>query len=195
MTIGNDAQPPLRVVLIVGSVRAGRTAGPVAAWARDQLRHLLPGVVLDVVDLRNVELPDDDALRPGGSALTTVSATLAAADAYVVITPEYNHSIPAALKRLLDWHYAEWQRKAALVISYGVLGGVIAGEHLRAVLAELSVVVARRTVAIAAPWASVDGEGLAADKDRDAAMAAAVEEFRWWSSVLRTARREDPFVA
>jgi NAD(P)H-dependent FMN reductase len=60
-------------------------------------------------------------------------------DGYVFITQEYNHSVTGALKNALDSAYAEWNNKAAGIVSYGSTGGARAAEHLRGILAELQV--------------------------------------------------------
>ena len=67
------------------------------------------------------------------------AAAVASFDGFVFVTPEYNHSMPGALKNALDFLYAEWGHKAAGVVSYGVSGGLRAVEHLRLVLIELKV--------------------------------------------------------
>jgi NAD(P)H-dependent FMN reductase len=64
-------------------------------------------------------------------------------DAFVFVTPEYNHSVAAALKNALDFVYAEWADKAAGFVSYGVAGGIRAVEHLRLIMAELQVATVR----------------------------------------------------
>lgn len=60
-----------------------------------------------------------------------------ACDGFLLVAPEYNHSLPAALKNALDFLHREWHDKAAGIVGYGVGGGVRASEHLRQVLAEL----------------------------------------------------------
>ena len=67
-------------------------------------------------------------------------------DGYIFLTAEYNHSIPAALKNALDYVNAEWNNKSAGIVSYGSMGGVRAGEHLRQVLGELQVADVRQHV-------------------------------------------------
>jgi NAD(P)H-dependent FMN reductase len=66
----------------------------------------------------------------------------------VIVTPEYNHSAPAALKNAIDFLFAEWNDKAAGFISYGLNGGTRAVEHLRLVMAEVKVACVRTTVAL-----------------------------------------------
>ncbi|WP_243707233.1 erythromycin esterase family protein [Micromonospora sp. KC606] len=159
-------------------------------WVMEQL----PGDVrAQMVDLADLHLPPDSELQPGGGQSTPVSDLMAAADGFVIVTPEYNHSYPASLKRFVDWHYAEWQFKAATVVPYGVQGGLLAGEYLRPVFAELSVVTTRRMVALRAPWAYLTEGRYVAPSGEDDAVQDAVRELTWWAGALRDARRRRPF--
>ncbi|HEY3651807.1 MAG TPA: NAD(P)H-dependent oxidoreductase, partial [Streptosporangiaceae bacterium] len=58
-------------------------------------------------------------------------------DLFIMVTPEYNHCTSAVLKNALDYLYAEWNNKAAGLVSYGLAGGARAAEHLRLACAEL----------------------------------------------------------
>ncbi|TDB82776.1 NAD(P)H-dependent oxidoreductase [Micromonospora sp. KC721] len=185
-----NRQDPLRLVVVVASVRGDRIGRVVGDWVTEQI----PGDVrTQVVDLADLHLPPDSELQPGGGQPTPVSDLMAAADGFVIVTPEYNHSYPASLKRFLDWHYAEWQFKAATVVPYGVQGGLLAGEYLRPVFAELSVVTTRRMVALRAPWAHLTEGRYVAPDGEDHAVLDAVRELTWWADALRDARRRRPF--
>ena len=74
------------------------------------------------------------------------AATIAAFDAYVFVTPEYNHGTSAALKNAIDYLFGEWNNKAAGFVSYGSVGGVRAVEHLRLILVEVMVATVRAQV-------------------------------------------------
>ncbi|PZF91460.1 NADPH-dependent FMN reductase [Micromonospora endophytica] len=166
------------------------------AIARWVVAALDPSIDADLIDIAEVTLPDDELLCPGGGPKSEVAHRIAAADAYVFVTPEYNHSYPASLKRLIDWHYGEWHHKPATVVAYGVQGGYATIEHLRGVLAELSVVTTRRVIGLPAPWRSLDDQGrYAPDTDLSRALAATLTELRWWAEVLADARRSRPFPA
>ncbi|WP_229830857.1 NADPH-dependent FMN reductase [Actinoplanes ianthinogenes] len=141
---------PLHLAVIAGSVRDQRMSRAVAEWAA--FRAATDQVEVDLIDCAEADLPDDGALRPGGSSPSGVAARIDAADAFLIVTPEYNHSYPAGLKRLIDWHYREWMFKPAAILSYGVQGGLLAAEHLRGVFAELHVVTTRRVVGLSRPW-------------------------------------------
>jgi NAD(P)H-dependent FMN reductase len=67
-------------------------------------------------------------------------------DAYVFVTPEYNHGTSGALKNAIDFLFAEWNKKAAGFVSYGGAGGARAVEQLRLVLAEVQIATVRNQV-------------------------------------------------
>lgn len=180
-----------RLAVLVASLRDDRIGPVLADWATTRARE---SFAVDVVDLAAHTLPDDRFLTPGGGASTTMSDTLDGADAFLVITPEYNHSYPAGLKRAIDWHYREWMFKPATVVSYGAQGGLLATEHLRGVLAELHVVTTRRVVGLRAPWQDVDPHGYTPPPGTDDALDGALRELSWWADTLRTARTERPFL-
>lgn len=185
-------QDPLRLAVLVGSVRKERIAHEIGGWVRATLTDADLRADLDLVDLAEVDLPEDELLQPGGGRETELSARLAAADAFVVVTPEYNAGIPARLKATLDWHYHEWPRKAAMVVSYGVQGGHLATQSLRAVFAELSVVTTRRYVALPRPWEQLGEHGFRPSDGTALALRQATDELLWWADALRQARRASP---
>jgi len=141
-----DHDCPLRVAVLTGSVRGERLSRTLAGWAADRIE--VTGAAADLIDLAEHRLPDDELLQPGGGPRSEIADRIEHADAFVVVTPEYNHSYPGSLKRAIDWHYDEWAFKPATVLSYGVQGGLLATEHLRGVFAELHVVTTRRVVGL-----------------------------------------------
>lgn len=184
------------IVIIGASVREGRVGPRIVEWAAERVRHHAGGPQVQVLDPVSCDLPDETSLVPGGGPRTAVSDVLDRADAFVLVTPEYNHSYPATLKRLIDAHYREWMFKAATVVSYGAQGGLLATEHLRGVLAELHVVTTRRVVGLRRPWDDLDPEaGFRPDHDTTRALDAAVDELAWWATTLHDARRDRPFAA
>jgi NAD(P)H-dependent FMN reductase len=193
MTETHDA--PARLALISASVRGERMGRVLADWAATRTAAALPGSALDLIDLAECDLPDDGLLQPGGGRRSMIADRIEAADGYVIVTPEYNHSYPAGLKRAIDWHYREWMFKPATVLSYGVQGGLLAGEHLRGVFAELHVVTTRRTVGLATPWNDLGPAGYTPADDVGKAFDLALGELGWWAETLRTARRERPYAA
>jgi len=145
----------LRVGIIVGSTRPGRKAEAVAHWVYG-IAKPRTDAEFEVVDLQEFHLPllDDpvppSAGRPHPAHAQAWAAKVASFDAFVFVTPEYNHSLPGALKNAIDYLYAEWNNKAAGFVSYGSSGGVRAVEQLRLVMAEVQVATVR-----AQAWLSI----------------------------------------
>ena len=179
--------------VIAASLRGERMGRVLADWAADRMATTLGGPTPDLIDLAGVTLPDDELLQPGGGQATELTVRIDGADGYVIVTPEYNHSYPAGLKRAIDWHYREWMFKPATVLSYGVQGGLLATEHLRGVLAELHVVTTRRTVGLSTPWYDLGPSGYTPPDSVGKAFDVALGELAWWTETLRTARRDRPY--
>ena len=188
-------EAPIRVVVLVGSNREGRFGPVIAEWLLEEVRgrdDLAP----EVVDVGEIALPMNFARSPEATAaLAEVTPKLAAADAFVVLTPEYNHSFPAGLKNLIDWHYTEWCAKPVALVSYGGLsGGLRAGEHLRQVFAELHAVTIRDTVSFHGARATFDEAGRPHDTVAPAAAAKVMlDQLVWWARVLREGRGVRPY--
>ncbi|WP_251079002.1 NAD(P)H-dependent oxidoreductase [Frankia sp. AiPa1] len=189
---------PLNLTVLLSSVRPGRLGPMVGTWFTDQTRGR-DDVRLDLVDPAAAPL-DHPGADPGDPALAearlALGRRLAAADGFVVITPEYNHSYPAAIKHILDCYRQEWFAKPVGFVSYGgVSGGLRAVEHLRGVFAELHAVGVRDGVSLH----GVRGTDFAADgrvaTDPQAATAAArlLDQLAWWGRALREARETEPY--
>ncbi|CAL9451933.1 hypothetical protein SUDANB176_02461 [Streptomyces sp. enrichment culture] len=189
------ATDALRVTVIVGSNRHGRFGPVVAGWLLDRLRDR-DDLTVEVVDVAEIDLPTTmEPTARAAAALADVTPKLARADAFVVLTPEYNHSFPAGLKNLIDWHYGEWRAKPVALVTYGGLaGGLRAAEHLRQVFAELHAVTVRDTVSFHNAGAAFDDEGRPKDPTRpDTAAKTMLDQLVWWAAVLREARENRPY--
>ncbi|WP_020668156.1 NADPH-dependent FMN reductase [Amycolatopsis nigrescens] len=187
---------PLTLAVIIGSTRKGRFGPIVANWFAGQAGQRAD-LVVDVIDLAEAGLPD--ALGgfgdPPGPEVRALSPRLAAADAFVVVTPEYNHSFPASLKSAIDWHHAEWQAKPVGFVAYGgMAGGLRAVEHLRPVFAEVHAITVRETVSFHNAGALFDAEGLPIDPDpSNAAAKALLDQLTWWAHAVRDAKAVRPY--
>lgn len=182
---------PLRLAILIGSTRVGRFAPTVARWFEEQAATH-GGFELDVVDLLDLELPPH-LTREREGPLQAFADRIERADAYVVVTPEYNHGYPAALKHAIDLCHAEWRRKAVGFVSYGgVSGGLRAVEQLRQVFAELHVASVRDSVSFHLVGTRFDEHGRPHDPDGPALAATVLlDELAWWADALRTARHHD----
>jgi NAD(P)H-dependent FMN reductase len=186
---------PLHVTVVLGSNRHGRFGPVVANWLVDHVRAR-EDLTVDVLDVADADLPTTMARTDeAAAALKAVSPKLAAADAFVVLTPEYNHSFPAGLKNLIDWHYAEWRAKPVGLVSYGgISGGLRAVEHLRQVFAELHAVTVRDTVSFHHAGASFDDHGHLKDPTAaDTAAKTMLDQLTWWARALSEAKEKRPY--
>jgi NAD(P)H-dependent FMN reductase len=137
----------MKLMVINGSVRESRAADRILDWALPVLQSD-PELELDVVDLKEVDLPFfDEAVIPSANKGeyknpkgTAWAKRVGEADAYLLITPEYNHGPTAVLKNALDWVYDEWRYKPAGFISYGgIAAGTRAVQQLKQNLLHLDV--------------------------------------------------------
>jgi NAD(P)H-dependent FMN reductase len=134
----------LKIAIILGSTRPNRVGKAVADWvlAKSTGRG---GAPYQLIDLADHPLPLlDEPLPPSmgpyvGEHTKAWAATIGSFDGFIFVTPEYNHSMPGALKNAIDYLFAEWNNKAAAFVSYGSVGGARAIEHLRAVCSELQI--------------------------------------------------------
>jgi len=117
-----------RLMIIVGSVRPGRVGLPIARWAQERA-EAHGGFEVDFVDLAELALPFmDEPLHPilrqySKPHTFAWSERVEAADAFLFVTPEYNHSYAPALKNALDFLNKEWWRKPVGFVSYGGVSG------------------------------------------------------------------------
>ncbi|MBD0837538.1 MULTISPECIES: NADPH-dependent FMN reductase [unclassified Streptomyces] len=195
MTTHTAPEAPLNLAVVIGSNRHGRFGPVVADWLLSRVRDR-EDLTAEVVDVADIPLPMSFARTPEATeALADVTPKLARADAFVVLTPEYNHSFPAGLKNLIDWHYAEWRAKPVGLISYGgMAGGLRAAEHLRQVFAELHAVTVRDTVSFHNAGTSFDDTGRLKDPSApDAAAKTMLDQLVWWGRALREAKERRPY--
>jgi NAD(P)H-dependent FMN reductase len=141
----------LAVGIITGSTRPGRKSPEVAKWVLE-LAKRRNDAEYELVDIKDFELPLlDESIPPAMGKYQQPhtkrwAAKIASLDAFIFVSPEYNHGIPAALKNAIDFLFAEWNHKAAGFVSYGSAGGARAVEQLRLVLAEVHVATVRAQV-------------------------------------------------
>jgi NAD(P)H-dependent FMN reductase len=187
----------LKIGIILGSTRPGRNGEQIARWALEQAQQR-EGVSYELIDLLDYNLPHLDEAIPASAGMYQNEHTKAWAqkidsfDGYVFVTPEYNHSTSGALKNAIDFIYAEWNNKAAGLLSYGSAGGTRAAEHLRLILGELQVADVRAQVSFNLGtdfegWKILKPEAAAAHVPQLAAMLDQVES---WSQALRAVREE-----
>lgn len=196
-----DSYQPSSLAIIIGSVRDGRFGPTVASWVAE-IASARPDFAVDVVDLADVDLPlelpavppkiaGDDYPRPAGMAAAT--AIIDRADAFVLVTAEYNHSYPASLKAFIDWHFTQWTAKPVAFVSYGgAAGGRHAVLHLENVMTELHAVTIRDGLAFPQYFTGWQ-DGRPVDPAAPDRLGAVLDQLSWWGQALRAARSSTPY--
>jgi NAD(P)H-dependent FMN reductase len=126
------------------------------------------------------------------AAMSEVGEILASADGFVIVSAEYNHSISAALKNLLDHYQSEYLYKPSAIVTYsaGPFGGVRALINLRAILAELGTPSIPSTLPISKIHSAFDDDGKSADGSYERRAVKFLDEFEWYANAMKHARDE-----
>lgn len=191
---------PVRIAVVIGSTRPGRRGPEVARWVAGAVeRH--PAAEVRIVDLADLGLPLLDEPRPAARSDDYVhehtrawARIVAEAHGFVVVTPEYNRSIPAALKNALDFLYREWHDKSLGIVGYGVdAGGARAAEALRPIAAELRLADVRDVVCLSLFDDVADGgEGRLRPRPfQEEALTRVVDGVVRWARALAALRAEE----
>jgi NAD(P)H-dependent FMN reductase len=185
----------LKIAIIVGSTRPGRKADTVARWVYD-IAARRGDASFEIVDIAGFDLPLlDEALPPSMSQYAQPhtkawAEKIAGFDAFVFVTPEYNHSTSGALKNAIDYLFREWNDKAAGFVGYGSTGGTRAVEHLRGIMGEIKIADVRAQVALSL---FTDFENFTTFKpqpSQEAAVEAMLNDLIPWSRALQAMRLE-----
>jgi len=185
----------LRIGIILGSTRPGRNGEAVAKWVQQSATRR-SDATFELIDIRDFNLPLLDEPVPPSMGQYSREHTKAwarridAVDAFVFVTPEYNHSTSGALKNAIDYLYREWNNKAAGFVGYGSAGGVRAVEHLRLIAAELQIATVRAQVQLSL---FTDFENFSAFKPaavQEGALTAMLDQLVAWGTALRTVRAD-----
>ncbi|HEY2472726.1 MAG TPA: NAD(P)H-dependent oxidoreductase [Terracidiphilus sp.] len=172
----------IKIGVVYGSARPGRFCDTVARWTARQITARGNFAVETI----------DPAASDNGQSL---KQQIAACDAFIVVTPEYNHGYPAPLKALIDSIGQEWHAKPVAFVSYGgISGGLRAVEQLRLVFAELHAVTIRDSVSFAGAWEQFDPSGALRNPERaERSMEAMLRRVHWWAIALAHARGIWPY--
>jgi NAD(P)H-dependent FMN reductase len=193
----------LSVGIVIASVRPNRLGEKIATWFRG-LCARQADLAASILDLRDFALPNYEDPRPAFVAEKDYPApgqrrwieAVNAQDAFVIVTPEYNHSFPGALKNALDHAYAGFNGKPVGFIAYGGgAGGVRAVEQLRLVCIELQMAPVRAEVNIAFAFKSLDAAGGPTDALAQQRAELLLKQIAWWGHALKAARAQSPYPA
>jgi NAD(P)H-dependent FMN reductase len=199
---------PIKIKVIIGSTRQGRFSEKPAYWIYEEAKKL-EGVEAELLDLRDYPMPFFDSqmspsMAKGQYANEVVkdwAAKINDGDAFIIVTPEYNHGYPAVLKNAMDVIYPEWNRKPVGFVSYGSALGARSVEQLRQVAIELQMAPIRNAIHIPVDifFAAMMGEkpqgsemfepirkGPAGDR-----LEIFFNDLLWWAKALKAARNKD----
>lgn len=183
----------LRIAIILGSTRPGRNGEAVARWVQGLVQQR-NDAQFELVDIAEFNLPLlDEPVPPSMGQYSKPhtkawAAKIASFDAFIFVTPEYNHGTSGALKNALDFIYAEWNNKAAGFVAYGSAGGTRAVEQLRLVMAELQVATVRNQVALSL---FTDFENFSTFKPaahHEKSLGGMVDQLVAWGAAMKTVR-------
>jgi NAD(P)H-dependent FMN reductase len=187
---------PLRLMVIVGSVRPGRAGLPVSLWVHDRVSEV-GGFEIDFVDLAELGLPfmnepnDPKLGRYSYRHTHAWSRRVQEADAFVFVSPEYNHSYSPALKNAIDYLFHEWSRKPVGFVSYGgVSGGTRGVAALLPVLHGLGIVPTAATVDVPFVRRQIDDGFFLPTDQQSAALDSMLIELKELDESLVVVRRE-----
>jgi NAD(P)H-dependent FMN reductase len=190
-----------KLQIIVGSTRPTRSADLVLPWiTKTAAAH--GGFEVEVLDLRDWPLPIfsehlgtlGDINDPSYSdpIVKAWNAKIKEADAYIFLTPEYNHSLPGVLKNAIDsvWVSFGFRNKPVATVGYsgGIGAGIRAVEHLAQVAIEAEAVPLRNTVLIPHVRTAFDAAGLPLDPMARVSLGVMLDDLAWWSGALERAR-------
>lgn len=187
----------MKIVVILGSIRKVRRGERVAKWLMPQLSKIKEAE-FELLDLRDYPLPfyaednSPDSLENGYSnaVATKWAVKIGEADAFIIITTEYNHGPAAVLKNALDYVYDEWNKKPVTFVSYatGAGAGIRAVEQLREITVELQMAPMQAAVHISHLLDTLDENGNLLKGHYNERVVTVVEQLLWWAKALKSAR-------
>jgi len=186
----------LRIAIIIGSTRPNRNGEAVAKWVY-KIAQKRSDAEFELVDVKDFNLPLlDEPVPPimgqySKPHTKTWAAKIGSFDAYVFVTPEYNHGTSGALKNAIDFLFAEWSNKAAGFVSYGGASGARAVEQLRLNLAEVQMATVRNQVLLSLYTDFENFSVFKPDSQKEASVNAMLDQLIAWGGVLK-ALRERP---
>ncbi|HYC45595.1 MAG TPA: NAD(P)H-dependent oxidoreductase [Burkholderiales bacterium] len=187
----------IRVGIITGSTRPGRNNEAVARWVYE-IAKTRSDAEVELVDIADYKLPLlDEPIPPSFGQYQHEhtkrwAAKIGSFDAYVFVTPEYNHGASGSLKNAIDFLYREWNNKAAGFVSYGSAGGARAVEHLRLVMAEVMVATVRAQVMLSLFTDFENFSVFKPDPRHENSVQTMLEQLVVWGGAMKTVRTREP---
>ncbi|HJQ09384.1 MAG TPA: NAD(P)H-dependent oxidoreductase [Candidatus Saccharimonadales bacterium] len=187
-----------KILVITSTIREGRSGRKIAEWYIDQAKKVNSKLNFELLDIDELDLPlFNEPLPPVyrqySELQNKLADIIAEADGFVFITGEYNYSVPGSLKNFLDYVYAEWGRRPATFVAYGVHGGVRAIQDLVHILSGLGVPTLSwygYTLHIDSPWEAFDDNDKLRKELLKGDVTKQVNEFQLWVEAFKDIRLE-----
>ena len=190
----------IKIQIILGSTRPERFSEKVGKWVFETILKI-EEIEAELIDLRDYPLPFfDEPISPAmfemmkkdyaNEAAKKWARKVAEADAYIIVTPEYNHGYPAVLKNALDYAYAQWNNKPIAFVAYGGMGGARSVEQLRQVAIELQMAPIREALYFPKFWEAFDENGQPKDPQVEDSLNKLLTQLLWWAKILKAAREK-----
>jgi NAD(P)H-dependent FMN reductase len=195
----------MKLQIIIGSTRPQRVSHLLAPWAANEAKNL-EDTEVEIVDLADYDLPFlDEPVSPQYNPERKPNPVakkfldkIAEADAYILVTPEYNRSYSAVLKNALDYIDFQFKQKAVALLAHGSTGGAQAVGHLRGVLPGLqAITIPSATYFIGQVREVIDEQGNLNEELKSnpygpqAALKNMLADTKWYSDALATARAKN----
>lgn len=191
----------MKLAIVIGSTRQNRQTFKVAKWV-ENMAEKIDGIESKLIDLTDYPMPFfAEPISPRYNPNRVVDLDIqkwldiiTEFEAYIFVTPEYNHSVPAVLKNALDYVAMEFNRKPAAIVSHGSVGGARATMQLKEILSESKLIVIPNSVALIGAHDNLDNEGILKEELKvlpygpEYALKTMFEELKWYSDALGAAR-------
>ncbi|GHO70411.1 FMN reductase [Ktedonobacter sp. SOSP1-52] len=184
----------IQIAIIIGSTRPGRNGEAVARWVHEVAARR-SDAQFELVDLKDFNLPHLDEVMPAATGQYRQPHTSAWSnkidpfDAYIFVTPEYNHGPSGVLKNAVDYLYKEWNNKAAGFVGYGANGGTRAVEHLRLMMGGLQVADVSAQVSLSITSDFEDYRTFRPRPHQEASLHAMLDQVIVWGNALKVLRQ------
>jgi len=186
----------LNTAVIYGSARRARHGIKAARFIVNKLEAR--GHAVSLLDSEEQQLPLLDLMYKeydagdAPAAMETIAEALRNADGFIIVSAEYNHSIPAALKNLLDHFQTEYLYKPSGIVTYsaGPFGGVRGLANLRTILAELGTPSIPSAFPVSQIFKAFDDDGNALDEAYELRVVKFLDEYEWYANAMKAARRK-----
>lgn len=192
----------MKVHVLNASVRKGRVTERVAAWVAAEAKKV-EGFEVEIVDLANYELPlFDEAVspqynpdrKPEGVVKKWLDK-LNEADAFIIVSPEYNRTIPGPMKNAMDYVAFEFAKKPVALVTHGSVGGAFAMSNYRVALPQMHAITIPEMVMIPNASGVIDENGVLNEDAKanpygpQGAIEAMLGSLKWYGEALLTAKK------